>query len=232
MAGTSSTSASTSGSAPRLRADAARNRELLLAAAREAFAEHGLDVSMRQIAARAGVAEPTLRRRFASKEELVAEAFEDKVARYADLALAALDQPDAGAAFRCFLNQVMEMQLGDRGFADVLTITFPPTMACEQHRRRSYEAVERLIARAKDDGVLRPDFVAEDIVLVLLAHAGVVGCGGAVAGAFSARLRALLLQTFGLEPVGELPPAPSVGRVYHALMRLHDQKTTPGSPGG
>jgi AcrR family transcriptional regulator len=42
---------------------------------------------MRQIAARAGVGEPTLRRRFASKGELVAEAFEDKVGRYAGLAL-------------------------------------------------------------------------------------------------------------------------------------------------
>jgi len=226
MTGTPTTPAST----PRLRADAARNRELLLAAAREAFAEHGLDASMRQIAARAGVGEPTLRRRFASKEELIAEAFEDKVAQYADLALAALDRPDAGAAFREFLLQVMEMQLVDRGFADVLTTTFPPTMACEQHRRRSYEAVEQLIERAKDAGSLRPDFVAEDVVLVLLAHAGVVAGGGHVAKAFSARLRMLLFQAFGLEPAGELPAAPSAARVYHALMKLHDQKGLSGKP--
>ncbi len=75
-----------------LRADAARNRELILDAARGAFAQHGLDVSLREIARRAGVSEPTLRRRFASKEELVGEAFEDKVEVYAGLALAALEE--------------------------------------------------------------------------------------------------------------------------------------------
>jgi AcrR family transcriptional regulator len=217
-------------SAPGLRADAARNRELLLTAAREAFAEHGLDVSMRQIAARAGVSEPTLRRRFASKEELVAEAFEDKIAQYADLALAALNQQDAGTALREFLVQVMEMQLVDRGFSDVLTTTFPPTLASEQHRRRSYHAIEQLIAQAKDEGTLRPDFVAEDIVMVLLAHAGVVAGGGHAAKGFSARLQVLLLQAFGVEPEGELPTAPSAGRVYHALMKLHDQTSTTSKP--
>ena len=131
---------------------------------------------------------------------------------------------------RGFLLAVMEMQLVDRGFADVLTTTFPPAMECEQHRRRSYEAIEQVIARAKDAGALRPDFTAEDIVLVLLAHAGVVGGGGKVATAFSARFRALLLQALGLEPEGELPPAPSAGRVYRALLKLHEEKDSPASP--
>ncbi|MEU6642616.1 helix-turn-helix domain-containing protein [Saccharomonospora sp. NPDC046836] len=207
-----------------LRADAARNRELILAAAREVFAESGLDVSMRQIALRAGVGEPTLRRRFGSKEELVAEAFEDKVGAYADLANAALEAPDPAAGFRGFLEKVTAMQLVDRGFADVLTMTFPPTMRCEQHRRRSYEAIERLIAKAKDAGVLRRDFVAEDIVLVLLAHAGVVGGAGKLAGSFSARLLAFLFEGFGLNAGDALPPAPSAAQVYRALLRLHDDK--------
>ena len=169
-----------------------------------------------------------MRRWFGSKEELVAEAFEGKVAQYADLALAALENPDAGAGFRGFLLQVMRMQLVDRRFADVLTTTFPPTMRCEQHRRRSYEAIERLVTRAKDAGAVGPDIVAEDIVMVLLAHAGVVAGGGAVAGAFSARLQALLLQSFGLEPDGELPAAPSAARVYHALMKLHEEQSASG----
>ena len=63
-----------------LRADAARNRARLVSAAREVFSQQGLNVSMRQVARHAGVSEPTLRRRFASKEELVAEAFGDQVA--------------------------------------------------------------------------------------------------------------------------------------------------------
>ncbi|BCB89786.1 TetR/AcrR family transcriptional regulator [Phytohabitans suffuscus] len=204
-----------------LRADAARNRELILNAARELFAEEGLDVSMRQIARRAGVGEPTLRRRFASKEELVGEAFADKVAVYADLADAALEHPDPAAGLRGFLEEVTRMQLVDRGFADVLTMTFPRTMRCEQHRRRSYASIQALIARSQAAGVLREDFVAEDIVLLLLAHAGVAGGAGDVAGQFSARLRAYLFSAFGLPAPATLPPAPSQARVYRALMRLH-----------
>lgn len=216
-----------------LRADAARNRELILEAARELFAEDGLDVSLRQIARRAGVGEPTLRRRFATREQLVAEAFEDKVATYADLADEALADPDPANGFRGFLDGVTRMQLVDRGFADVLTMTFPPAMRCEQHRQRSYEAIEQLITKAKDAGALRHDFVAEDLVLVLLAHAGVVGGAGRLAGPFSARLRAYLYDAFGLTPApSELPPAPSPPAVYRALLRLHDdarasQETAP-----
>ena len=89
-----------------LRADAERNREQILTAAREVFAEQGLDVSLRQIARRADVSEPTLRRRFASKEELVAEAFVEKVTQYADLAEAAVQNPDPGAGFREFIDAV------------------------------------------------------------------------------------------------------------------------------
>lgn len=181
-----------------LRTDAAQNRDLILAAAREVFAETGITASLREISRRAGVSEPTLRRRFASKAELVAEAFADKVALYADLAHAALDRTDPGAAFRCFLTQVMEMQLVDRGFADVLNMTFPATMRCEQHRRRSYDAICRLIARAQEAGQLRRDFSPEDVVLVLLAHAGIAGGSGGLAKALSARFRHLLFEAFHL----------------------------------
>jgi AcrR family transcriptional regulator len=210
-----------------LRADAAHNRELILKAARELFAEEGLEVSLRQIAKRAGVGEPTLRRRFASREELVAEAFENKVADYADLAEQALAEPNPAQGMRGFLDAVTQMQLVDRGLADVLTMTFPTTMRCEQHRRRSYAAIETLIERAKTAGAVRADFVAEDIVLLLLAHAGVAGGAGAAAEQLSARLRAYLFAAFGLLVPGELPPAPSPGRVYHALMRLHEPAKPP-----
>lgn len=205
-----------------LRADAARNRELILDAARELFAQEGLDVSLRQIAKKAGVGEPTLRRRFSSKEELVAEAFEDKVAIYAELAGDALAARDPAEGMRGFLDAVTEMQLVDRGFADVLTMTFPRSMRCEQLRRGSYASVEQMVARAKDAGALRQDFSPEDIVLLLLAHAGVTIAAGEVGPAFSARLRGYLYEAFGLPTRDVLPPAPPQGKVYRALMRLHD----------
>lgn len=204
-----------------LRADAAQNKERLLTAAREVFAEQGLDASMRQIARHAGVSEPTLRRRFASREELIAEAFEDKILRYAKAAEEALRDLDPWVGFTSFLRQLAEMQLVDRGFAEVLSMTFPASLRYEQHRRRAWDGIQQLITRAKAAGRLREDFVSEDIILLLLAHAGVVASSGRIAERMSARLLAYLLQAFAAPGAVDLPPAPSVAETYYALLRLH-----------
>ena len=66
------------------------------------------------------------------------------------------------------------MQSADRGLKDVLTRTFPDARTLEAHRRRGYDLLIRLIERAKDDGSLRRDVVPEDVVLLLMANAGVV----------------------------------------------------------
>jgi AcrR family transcriptional regulator len=214
-------------SAPGLRADAARNRERIVEAAREVFAEQGLDVSLRQIARHAGVGEPTLRRRFSSREELVAEVFQDKISLYADLAEEALREGDAGAGFREFLGRIARMQLADRGFTDVLTMTFPASMKAERQRRRAYTAITALVERAKEEGSLRADFSPEDLVLVLMAHAGVVAAAGDLADAFSGRLLAYLFEAFAAPGSGELPAAPSMSATYRALLRLHRQTPEP-----
>ncbi len=208
-----------------LRADAALNRERLVDAARLVFAEQGLDASLRQIALRAGVGEPTLRRRFSSKDELIAEVFHDKVARYADEAERALLDPQPWNGFATFVRSVAGMQLTDRGFTDVLTMTFPESMRTETHRRRAYRAVEAMVARAQDAGSLRRDFSPEDIVLILMAHAGVVAAAGDLAPVFSARLLEYLVQASAAPGGGELPPAPSVAATYRALLRLQRPAT-------
>lgn len=206
---------------PGLRADAARNRARLVAAARELFAERGLGVSMRQVARRAGVSEPTLRRRFPCWETLVAEAFQDKIAAYADLAEEALAAADAWEGFTGFLRRLARLQLVDRGFTEVLTLTFPVSLRAEQQRRRAYEAITALIGRAQEQGSLRPDFSPEDVVLVLMAHAGVVGAGGEIAPVLSERLLAYLVEAFAAPGGSALPPPPSVAATYRALLRLH-----------
>lgn len=204
-----------------MRADAARNRARLVSAAREVFAEHGLGVSMRQIALHAGVSEPTLRRRFPCREELVAEAFQDQIAVYADEAERALTDPDPWAGFVGFVRRLAQMQLADRGFTEVLTMTFPAAMRAEDQRRRAYAALTALIRRAQERGSLRADFSPEDLVLVLMAHAGVVAGGGALSPVFSDRLLGYLFEAFAAPGSGELPPAPSVAQTYRALLRLH-----------
>ncbi|WP_406439987.1 TetR/AcrR family transcriptional regulator [Streptomyces sp. NBC_01613] len=204
-----------------LRADAERNRQLILAAARELFASEGTDVSMRQIALRAGVGEPTLRRRFPSKGALLAETFQDRATAYADLAEQALDDPDPWDGFVTFVEQTAGMQLADRGFTEVLTMSFPESIRFTKERRRAYAAFQQVIARAQEAGRLREDFVPEDLIMLLLAHAGVVAGGGKQADRFSARLIAYLVHAAkaseGTEP---LPPAPSAAETYGELRRL------------
>jgi len=70
----------------RLRADAARNRDAIVAVARDVFAEQGLEAPLEVIAARAGVGIATLYRRFPTREKLVAAALTEKVAEYAEAA--------------------------------------------------------------------------------------------------------------------------------------------------
>ncbi|MFD0891150.1 helix-turn-helix domain-containing protein, partial [Streptosporangium algeriense] len=82
---------STPAARPALRADAARNRERVTAAARRMFAERGLDVPFEDIARQAGVGVATLYRRFPTREDLVAAAYEDGMTAYADAVAAALD---------------------------------------------------------------------------------------------------------------------------------------------
>jgi AcrR family transcriptional regulator len=81
-----------------LRADAARNRDAIVAVARDVFAEQGLEAPLEAIAARAGVGIATLYRRFPTREKLVSAALVDKVAEYVDAARQALAVPDPWAA--------------------------------------------------------------------------------------------------------------------------------------
>jgi len=84
---------------PRLRADAARNRAVIVAVARDVFAEQGLEAPLEAIAARAGVGIATLYRRFPTREKLVAAALTEKVTAYAEAAEQALADADPWAGF-------------------------------------------------------------------------------------------------------------------------------------
>ena len=81
------------------RADARRNRKRILAAARQQFAEHGLDVHMEQIARAAGVGVGTVYRHFPAKEDLLQALADERFACFAERARAALDDPDAWNGF-------------------------------------------------------------------------------------------------------------------------------------
>src|SRR3978361_1655002 len=110
-----------------LRADAARNRDAIVAAARTVFAEQGLGAPLDEIARRAGVGNATLYRRFPTREELVQAALLAPMAEYLAAAEEGLADPDPWAGFRDYLLRLCQLQARDRGLADLLvtTVTTP-----------------------------------------------------------------------------------------------------------
>src|SRR5215207_8155029 len=102
-----------------LRRDAERNRLRILAAAREAFAEEGLCVTLDEIARRAGVGVGTVYRRFPDKESLVDALFEHRMEEFVALAEECLRAEDPWEGLTCFLEQATEQHACDRGFKEV-----------------------------------------------------------------------------------------------------------------
>src|SRR5690349_10234156 len=92
-----------------LRSDAARNRERILVAAEEVFATRGLEATLDDIAAHAGLGVGTVYRRFANRDELVDALFAEKLNVVAARARAVLDEPDSWVAVRRLLETMGEM---------------------------------------------------------------------------------------------------------------------------
>ncbi|WP_268761717.1 TetR/AcrR family transcriptional regulator, partial [Frankia sp. AvcI1] len=162
----------------RIRLDARRNRDRIVEAARELFTRQGLSVSTNEVARHAGVGIATVLRRFPTRDDLVGAVFGPKMAGYRDAMSAALADPDPWHGFSRFLETVCGMQVADLGFTEVLTRTFPTARALESQRDEVAADFGRLIARAQAAGRLRPDFAHQDLVVILMANAGVVAASG------------------------------------------------------
>lgn len=207
-------------STPPLRSDAERNRERVVAAARVVFGREGVGASMASVAREAEVGIATLFRRFPVKEDLVAAVFADRMDAYAEAVNAALADPDPWLGFIGFLDEVCAMQAADRGFADVMTMTFPTAKPLEARRQQAYTGVVELIGRAKAAGQLREDFQAGDVVLVLMANVGLVTATRGDAPDAWRRFLAYLIQSFQAPARDELPQAPSDKALYRSMVNL------------
>jgi AcrR family transcriptional regulator len=146
-----------------LRADAERNRERILTAAREAFAEDGLDVGLHEIARRAGVGVGTVYRRFPDKEDLIEALFQDRVAEVEALAGEALADPDGWAGLEHFLHRTCELQAADRGLHQLVFTGEKGPRCAAGARERIAPLVAQLVERAQGQGALRPDVTALDV---------------------------------------------------------------------
>jgi AcrR family transcriptional regulator len=204
----------------RLRADAARNRDAIVAVARDMFAEQGLEAPLEAIAARAGVGIATLYRRFPTREKLVAAALMEKVAEYAEAARQALAVTDPWQGFAGFVERICELQAADRGLSDLLSMTLSADEQVEQLRSTANDLLITVIERAKAEGALREDFVGEDLVLLLIATAAVMHVTRQDAPDAWRRFVAVALDGFRSQDSGELPEPPSTPQMTRAMIRL------------
>jgi AcrR family transcriptional regulator len=205
-----------------LRADAERNRERIMAAARRLYATEGLGVSMASVAREAGVGKATLSRRFATREDLINAVFADRMDGYATATAKALADPDPWHGFTRYIESVCAMQAADRGFAAVLIMSFPTAKALEARRAESYDGFLELISRAKATGHLRTDFSSEDLVVLLMANAGVIAATGDDAPGTWRRLVGQMLRAFASPdaPLPPMPDGPAHTALYRAMVRF------------
>jgi AcrR family transcriptional regulator len=198
-----------------LRSDALDNRERILDAARAVFAADGLDVPMREIARRAGVGPATLYRRFPTKEMLVTEAFTDQMCTCEAIVDEGLADPDPWHGFRLVIEKICELHARDRGFTAAFMSTYPNAIDFAAGREYALNSIAELARRAKDAGHLRPDFVLDDLILVLMANSGIHAASPAAQVAASRRFAALAIQAFQASPTAS--PLPPVARLAPAV---------------
>src|SRR2546421_2113634 len=145
-----------------LRADAERNRQRILDAARELFAERGLGVTLNDVAHHAGVGVGTVYRRFPDKAQLIDELFEQRLAEIHALIEEAIEDPDPWHGLTRFLEGALEVQARDRAVKELLFNTPGGAERVAKMRTRMLPLASVLVTRAQESGQLRPDAAAQD----------------------------------------------------------------------
>jgi AcrR family transcriptional regulator len=162
-----------------LRADARRNRESVLDAAAELFAQRGAAVQMDEIAERAGLGVGTVYRHFADKRALLAAIIGRRFEAMATLARGASEAGDPWVAFETLLSGYLEAAEADAAFRFALLGPEEPSWNDIAAEKNEFSAITvRIVQRAVAAGQLRPDFHAGDfVVLTRGAMANMTGAG-------------------------------------------------------
>jgi AcrR family transcriptional regulator len=158
---------------PTLRADAARNRERIVAAAIEVFAERGLEASTAEIAARAGVGEATLFRRFPTKDDLITAIVAVMLEDAATVATSCLADDDPWRGVERFLYEMAERASVDHGITDANKERCMASPALAAERGRVLDLTSQIVRRAQKAGVVRDDIAGQDLMFLMGAVASI-----------------------------------------------------------
>jgi len=193
-----------------LRRDAERNRRLILTAARELYAQRGLDASFEAVAREAGVGVGTLYRHFPNRQALIDALFKDGLEKISQIVEESLAAPRGWDGLRHFMVGMLELQSRDRGLRDVIVLG---RNSVDPGRRlmhdRLVEPLSQLVARAQQEGDLRADLTAIDIAVLEIAVLGTADFTGAAIQDGWQRYLAIVLDGMRARPAGptELPTA-------------------------
>lgn len=152
-----------------LRKDAALNKERLLVAGRELFAQHGLGVTLNDVARHAGVGVGTAYRRFANKEELIDAILERQNEELERILHAALAEENPWDGLVLYLERSLIMQAQDRGMAQIFSGRHGRTEKYDEGRDRLAPLVNRVAQRAREAEVIRPDITGTDLIFLQIA---------------------------------------------------------------
>jgi AcrR family transcriptional regulator len=149
------------------RADARRNRERVIAAARAVFGEQGREAQMDDVARRAGVGVGTVYRHFPTKQALLGALIVDAFDRVAAEARRALDEPDAWAAMERVLWFAAENLATDRALSEAMASDAEIPAGATAGQASLRDSFSALMRRAVAAGQLRPDAIVDDIPMLM-----------------------------------------------------------------
>jgi AcrR family transcriptional regulator len=178
------------------RRDAQRNRDAILAAARELFSECS-DVPMCEVAKRAGVGQATLYRNFPDRSSLAAALLAEHMERTEQLAAEHVGDPDA---FFLLLRQIVDRIAQFHGLSQLAREDECVGSEMNRRRRRLAELLQETLRSAKAAGTLRCDVTIDDVFLVILMVKGAIEGADGPAARATAATRALALALDGLTP--------------------------------
>jgi AcrR family transcriptional regulator len=164
-----------------LRADARRNREAVIAAAKKLFADEGLHAQIPDVAKAAKVGVGTVYRHFPTKDDLIAALAAERFERLAEKAREEVEADDPWEGLCDFIRFSAQIQADDRGLCEVMG-SRPEVMGASAEAVGLDELCDQLVKRAQRSGGVRKDIEWEDIPMIACALGGITKAHGTGVG--------------------------------------------------
>ena len=187
-----------------LRADARRNHKAVLAAAKELFADKGLDVQMPDVAKRANVGVGTVYRHFTTKDDLIGALVAERFERLAQKARECLEIPDPWQGFCELIRFAAQIQADDRALCEVIG-SRPDMMDAAARANGLPQLADQLVKRAQRAGQLRRDLAWEDVPMIACGLGSVIHTDIGPATGRWPRLVDIILDGLRAPGSGKLP---------------------------